>query len=373
MYETLDIYDENRNKTGKTIERKEGNTLKKGEYILWVQCWIINSSGKILMTQRKLNKRHGGMWEPTVGCVKAGETSIDGIRREIKEEIGIDINESDFKLFKTDKEERKDVNGFRDIYVINKDIPIENNSFNDGEVIGAKYITIQELKEMIEKGETFEWFTSFINDYYKVNEYKYKKVMFGTTSGANNELQYKIDEENIANNWNPNKEEPRDIGGFNVSKEDKILRWLVRGDTIYDVIFPEDSEIIELESESAPHGVFLSNKIILKNPQKVTDEMATDLYIKSDLPEKSYFKAMAGCAVRGHINTAKQIFKDKVNINNIDLAISEFEDFCKPKDGWSKGLEEWCGNNVKEIYKMLKTLKNTKIELKYRERTNKNY
>ena len=32
MYELLDIYDENRNKTGKTIERKEGNTLNTGEY-----------------------------------------------------------------------------------------------------------------------------------------------------------------------------------------------------------------------------------------------------------------------------------------------------------------------------------------------------
>ena len=120
MYEILDIYDENRNKTGKTIERKDGNTLNKGEYILWVQCWIINLSGEILLTQRKLSKRYGGMWEPTVGCVKSGETSIEGIQREIKEEIGIDICKSDFKLFKTNKEESANVNGFRDIYIVNK-------------------------------------------------------------------------------------------------------------------------------------------------------------------------------------------------------------------------------------------------------------
>ncbi len=31
------------------------------------------------------------------------------------------------------------------------------------------------------------------------------------------------------------------MGGFNFSTEDKILRWLVRGDTLYDVIIPEDT------------------------------------------------------------------------------------------------------------------------------------
>ncbi len=34
-------------------------------------------------------------------------------------------------------------------------------------------------------------------------EQKYLKVMFNTTSGASFDVQYKIDEINIANNWNP--------------------------------------------------------------------------------------------------------------------------------------------------------------------------
>lgn len=196
--------------------------------------------------------------------------------------------------------------------------------------------------------------------YYKDRNKRYLKVMFGNKSSANG-FEYKINEVNIADNWEPSQKSPKDIGGFNISTEDKILRWLVRGDTIYDVTFPEDTEIIECESESAPHGVFLANKIILKNPRIVTDEMAMKLYKKSDLPEKSYFKAMAGCCVRGHINTARQIFKDKINKNNIDLAISEFEDFCKPTDGWKsmeKDFSQWNGEYIKEIYEMLKKFKN---------------
>ena len=59
---------------------------------------------------------------------------------------------------------------------------------------------------------------------------KYLKVMFGNVSGANSNLEYKIDEVNIANNWNPLANDPKDMGGFNFSCEDKILRWLHRGE-----------------------------------------------------------------------------------------------------------------------------------------------
>ena len=88
------------------------------------------------------------------------------------------------------------------------------------------------------------------------------------------------------------------MGGFNFSTEDKILRWLIRGDTLYDVEIPSDALVIDCPSKSAPHGVFRSNKIILHNPRKITDEIALDLYKKSKLPEISYFKSLVGCAIR---------------------------------------------------------------------------
>ncbi len=146
-----------------------------------------------------------------------------------------------------------------------------------------------------------------------MNNKRYVKVMFGNKSGANG-FEYKIGEVNVTEYWNPNELDAKNMGGFNFSTEDKIIRWLVRGDTIYDVIIPEGSEVIDCPSESTPHGVFRTNRIIIVNPRLVTDEIAMELYKKSNLPEKSYFKAMAGCCVRGYINTAKQIFKDKIII-----------------------------------------------------------
>lgn len=75
---------------------------------------------------------------------------------------------------------------------------------------------------------------------------KYVKVIDGLTSNANG-FKYKINEINVANIWNPTATTPEYIGGFNFSTEDKILRFIFRGDTIYDVIIPEDAEVIECE------------------------------------------------------------------------------------------------------------------------------
>ena len=117
---------------------------------------------------------------------------------------------------------------------------------------------------------------------------KYVKVMYGTTSGAKSDFKYKIDEVNVANNWNPNAGNGKDFGGFNYCCEDCILRWLHRGDTIYDVIVPEDAENIKLEGATT---IYRTNKIIINNPRKVDDEMALHFYKISRIPEKSYYKA----------------------------------------------------------------------------------
>lgn len=181
---------------------------------------------------------------------------------------------------------------------------------------------------------------------------KYLKVMFGN-KGVN--FDYKIDSVNVANNWNPNSFDPKEMGGFNFSTEDKILRWLVRGDTLYDVIVPDDATVIDCPSESAPHGVFRSNKIILTNPRVMTDELAMNFYLKSDLPEKSYYKSLAGCAIRGYRNTCLKIIEDRVNKDNIDLVLSEINDFVSPYNSSgtaTNGYEVY--NEVMEILNNIK-------------------
>lgn len=163
-------------------------------------------------------------------------------------------------------------------------------------------------------------------------ENKYIKVMFGTTSGADKDLEYKIGEVNIANNWNPTETKGRNCGGFNFSTEDKIIRWLHRGDTVYDVKIPEDAEVIDIVESATPHGVLRSNKIIISNPRKITDEMALEFYKKSNIPEIAYYKALAAVSVMDYKNTAMKMFRDKVNKNNIDIVLEEWNDFMSKGD-----------------------------------------
>ena len=78
----MDIYDENKIKTGKVINREDRKHLNNNEYTLSVHCWIINSKKEILITQRSMNMNRGGKWEDTHGGVKAS----DGFKEIIKNE-----------------------------------------------------------------------------------------------------------------------------------------------------------------------------------------------------------------------------------------------------------------------------------------------
>jgi len=97
--ELLDVLDENGNKTGRTIER--GQPLGEGEYFLIVDIWIINNDGDFLISKRtpKANP-DPDKWQPTTGCVIAGEDSITAALRETLEELGITLNPQKGKMIK---------------------------------------------------------------------------------------------------------------------------------------------------------------------------------------------------------------------------------------------------------------------------------
>ena len=89
--EIVDIYDENKNKTGKTKVRHK-DVLEKGEYIIGVQAIIINSKKQILISQRSsLKEKLPLKWECNGGALLSGENIIDGLIREIYEELGIKL------------------------------------------------------------------------------------------------------------------------------------------------------------------------------------------------------------------------------------------------------------------------------------------
>lgn len=53
---------------------------------------ISNEAGEILIDKRKMGGAMGGMWEFPGGKIEVGETIVDCIRREIREELAIEIS-----------------------------------------------------------------------------------------------------------------------------------------------------------------------------------------------------------------------------------------------------------------------------------------
>lgn len=147
------------------------------------------------------------------------------------------------------------------------------------------------------------------------------------------------------------------MGGFCLSTDECIFRWLVRGDTLCEVIIPENEKIYKTASEN---GIYLAEKIVLKNPQKMNDDLAMKLYLNSKLPTESYFRAMTACAICGYMNTAFRVCEDKVNQENREKAILEFEGFCQRRTKEKMMEDDLAKQNVDKLYKRLKNIKNFK-------------
>lgn len=147
--EIVDIYDENKCKTGRTLVRHK-EFLKPGEYIVACQAIILNSKRQILISKRsEFKDKFPLMWECNGGAVLTGETSLDGVVREIQEELGILLNKEDGIYIKTAKNSFR----FKDIYLFVKDIEIKDIKFTDKEAIEARWVNIEEFSEKLKNGD----------------------------------------------------------------------------------------------------------------------------------------------------------------------------------------------------------------------------
>lgn len=59
--------------------------------IIRVVAAIIEREGRFLLCKRPDAKRHGGLWEFPGGKVETGESRVDALRRELREELAIKV------------------------------------------------------------------------------------------------------------------------------------------------------------------------------------------------------------------------------------------------------------------------------------------
>lgn len=141
--EFRDLYDEFRNPIFKTI--KKGEKPKNGEFYVTVVIVIENTDGRFLIQKRSPSK--GGLWATTGGHPKSGESSIEGILTEVKEEIGLDLDKDKIILFDTIQTE----DDFVDYYYIKCPIDEDKIVLQEDEVSDYALKTKEEIYEMFDK------------------------------------------------------------------------------------------------------------------------------------------------------------------------------------------------------------------------------
>ena len=152
--ELWDIYDKNKQKTGRTMVRDVW-TLADDEYHLSVLGVIKRSDGRFLITQRQLDKPWGaGWWEVSGGGVQAGEESKEAVLREVKEETGIDVSDAPCELALTYHRENpgKGDNYFVDVYLFRKDFDESEVHIQVEETLDFRLATFEEIKALADQG-----------------------------------------------------------------------------------------------------------------------------------------------------------------------------------------------------------------------------
>ena len=159
--EYLDILDENGKLTG--IKKDRNTVHKDGDWHKVVQIFVVNNNNIMLQQRSLLKKSDPGKWCASAsGHISAGENSIDTAKKEFREELGINLYENEIKLiysFKSssiryNNNEKIINNHFVDLYVVNKEIDINNVKIQKEEVNQVSYFTISEFISMVKNNDS---------------------------------------------------------------------------------------------------------------------------------------------------------------------------------------------------------------------------
>ncbi len=113
---------------------------------------MFNKNNEILITKRSDTKEDvPGKWECNGGAIVAGETPIEGLEREIREELGIDLDRNKIVFYKSVIDDNR--HNIKDIFIYKDDIDINSLNYSNDEVSAAKYVSIDKYMDMFNSGD----------------------------------------------------------------------------------------------------------------------------------------------------------------------------------------------------------------------------
>ena len=152
--EYLDIYDEN----GKFLGTEErGVVHSRGLWHKTVHCWLYDRDGNVFFQRRS---DRGTLYTTSSGHLSAKESVTEAFQREIKEEIGLDIDASDatkvgvvpFQMdrVKEDGSIFKD-RAFANVYVDLYEGNYEDFQMDENEVSGIVIVSAKDALDLFQK------------------------------------------------------------------------------------------------------------------------------------------------------------------------------------------------------------------------------
>ena len=179
--EYWNLYDYEGKKKKKLAIR--GTKLNDDDFHLVVNVWIMNDKNEFLITQRSVNKSHPLMWECTGGSALIGETSKEAAIRETKEELGIDVSESEATFIGRTRRYYKNCPDILDVWLFKKDVSLNDVSIQIEEVNDVMWASSKEIKQLFLEGrfEANAMFNKVIN----INS---KKEIYYVGFNANNAI-----------------------------------------------------------------------------------------------------------------------------------------------------------------------------------------
>ncbi len=173
MDEYIDLVDENGKPTGNTALKSEAH--KNGWYHNTIHLWLYTLKGEVLLQQRSHKKIiYPLLWDVSVaGHIDAGETFINALLRETKEEIGLTLDENNLDKIGIFLHESVYENGkikdyeFHHVYSAVLNTPINTLQLQDNEVEAVKLVTLLEFEDLLSQSETNHHFVASNKLYYK--------------------------------------------------------------------------------------------------------------------------------------------------------------------------------------------------------------
>jgi isopentenyl-diphosphate Delta-isomerase len=171
MPELLESLDEKGRPTG---QRKSWlNLINDGDWRNVVHVWIVDSKKLLLIQQRAAKGAWDGCWDVSLGgSVSAGEKPAQAAIRELKEELGLDINEGELKKLgiwnvrKRLPEHDKDSREFSHNYLLNKDLQLDDLTLQKSEVVRVGWKSLIDVRRQIEDDKLYEKWVPHPKEYY---------------------------------------------------------------------------------------------------------------------------------------------------------------------------------------------------------------